>query len=194
MEEADFGLTESAFASIRGGQTAKPGEHFVRFYIDTVKDDVESMKQGQPKYKDVEMIEIRAPGNNSNVIVTECNDYYKNFFRVPYQAWKQTQNPESSHQGIPLSAFPLVSRSQVEELKHYGIFTVEHLANVADANLQHGYRSLREKAQLFLEAAAEMAPAMRLQTEVSQLKNEMEALKKRNEALEERIRLMEVEE
>jgi hypothetical protein len=186
-EEADFEMTQDAFGR---GPVAKRGEHFVRFFIEPIKDDVASNLEARPIYRDAEFIEIRAPGDGSNVIVSELNDYYKGFFREQYGAWKRDHSTEGQV-GTPLSAWPLISRAQVEELKFFRITTVEHLANLTDSNLQMGFRSLRDKAKLFLDAAAEMAPLSELQDRLDKQENEIEALRRHNDSLSAKIKELE---
>ena len=58
--------------------------------------------------------------------------------------------------GTPLEAWPVITRSQVEELKHFRVRTVEDLAALSDAATASGMglQSLKQKAKAFLEAAA----------------------------------------
>ena len=80
----------------------------------------------------------------------------------------------------PIEQWPLVSRSQAEELKGIKFRTVEDVANCSDQQLQRigmiagmSPHSFREKAKAFLNLANESA-------EISQREAELQALKEEN--------------
>jgi hypothetical protein len=89
----------------------------------------------------------------------------------------------------------LISKGQIEELRFFGVTTVEQLAAMADSTAQKfvGLTSIRQKALAYLDAAKGAAPIAKLQEqldakdlELTTLKNQMaEVLVRLNKADEE---------
>ena len=142
----------------------------VKFEIRPKVDSDASAKEGRPIYRDVEYINIRAPGSSDNVI-RPATHRDRNRFARHYQAFKaRTSNDDAEYvEGTLLAEWPTVSRSQVEELAFFGIKTVEQLANTSDANGQAfmGFNGLKRKANEWLKAAAQGVGLSELQTELA---------------------------
>jgi hypothetical protein len=83
-----------------------------------------------------------------------------------YAAFKRQE--EISPDGTPLEQWPILNRGQVLELKAVGIMTVEQCAHIPDNALHRlpmGARSLRDRAQAYLDDAASVALTERLNRE-----------------------------
>jgi len=165
MVEADYGLTQQAF----GGSEARyeeDGSLFVQFYTGAIQDKEASLKEGRPIFKDEEFIRIMVPGDKENVVERVVRDNDRQRFHARYQAWKK--NAEEEFQGTPLDKWNFISHAQVEELRYFGIRTVEQLAGVSDGNAQNfvGINRLRQKAQEYLAATKDDAPIAQLQVEI----------------------------
>ena len=152
----------------------------VTFYKRSVKQEDESLAAGRPIFKEFDFVRICVPGDNLTEIDTYAQESHKN--RFPRQ-WAHYQNRTAGHEeiiGTPIEQWPLISRSQADELKGIKFHTVEAVANCSDQQLQRigmiagmSPHSFREKAKAFLNLATESA-------EVSQREQELQALKEEN--------------
>ena len=152
----------------------------VTFYKRSVKQDDESNAAGRPIFKEFDFVRICVPGDNLTEIDTYANNSHK--ARFPRQ-WAHYQNQVAGQEqiiGTPIEQWPLVSRSQADELKGIKFRTVEDVANCSDQQLQRigmiagmSPHSFREKAKAFLNLASDSA-------EVAQREEELQALKEEN--------------
>lgn len=151
---------------------------YVKFYIRPVQDDAESAKAGRPIYKDREYVEIRTPGDQNNVIQRPVSDMDRQRFRGAYKAFKDGN--EEQIIGTPLTEVPWITRSQVEELVHLRIRTLEHLAAVNDGLSAKipGLYQLKDKAKAALATAEGQAPITELQKQLDEMRNHMESQQK----------------
>ncbi|KPK73368.1 MAG: hypothetical protein AMJ84_02370 [Acidithiobacillales bacterium SM23_46] len=158
----------------------------VKFFVDAVKDDVATAKEGRPIFKEVEMIDIRIPGSKDNIVVRPVRPKDIDRFPRHYAAFKQRTQGESVV-GTPLEQWPLLTKAQVEELKFFNIRTVEQLAGAPDSTGQKfmGFNGLKQKATDFIAAAQGSAPFIALREEnesmkltIQQMQDEMKDLRK----------------
>jgi hypothetical protein len=158
----------------------------VQFYVCPIQNKVESARAGRPIFEDVECIRIFTPGDRENVVDRPIWDEPLNphsdtvRFRQQYEAWKAGKGTEKL-QGTPLSAWGVLTRSQVEELAYFKVRTVEELANVSDGNLQklgHGYVAVRQQARDYLAVSADNAHLTRMRAELSERDNRLEVLER----------------
>lgn len=146
---------------------------FVKFYTRPVKNDAESDKEGRPIFKDREYIEIRTPGNATNVVQRPVTDLDRQRFRKQYRLFKEDR--EQMPAGTPLKEVPWITASQVEELLYLRIQTLEMLAEVNDDVCQRmpGMFKLRERAKKFVADAAGAAPLLAMQSQLEELQNKL---------------------
>ena len=152
----------------------------VTFYKKSVKQEDASNEAGRPIFKEFDFVRICVPGDNLTEIDTYAQESHKS--RFPRQ-WAHYQNQVAGKEeiiGTPIEQWPLVSRSQADELKGIKFYTVESVANCSDQQLQRigmiagmSPHNFREKAKQFLNLATESA-------EVSQREQELQALKEEN--------------
>lgn len=152
----------------------------VTFYKRSVKQDMASEEAGRPIFKEFDFIRIMVPGDNLSEIDTYAQESHKQ--RFP-RHWAHYQNQEGTNQnfeGTPIEQWPLVTRSQADELRGIKFPTVEAVANCSDQQLQRigmiagmSPHSFREKAKAFLNLATDSA-------EVAQREAELQALKEEN--------------
>jgi hypothetical protein len=104
-------------------------------------------------------------------------------FAQQYQQFKAEQ--EQKQAGFPLDQWFALSKSQVEELKYFRIFTVEQLAELPDSTGQKFpmFQSMKQKAQAFLEAMKAEAPFNKLQEKLDESNNKIAELQKQIEML-----------
>lgn len=160
---------------------------WVKFETRPMQNEAKSTEAGRPIFEDTEWIKIMVPGDRD----TEehpVNDHDRARFAKQYAAWKATGGSEQT--GTPLEAWPQITRSQVEELRFFKVFTVEQLSQVPDvlAAKFMGINALKAKAAAYLAAAEGDAPTVKLQAELSKRDEEIatlqRALKEQGDKLE----------
>lgn len=160
----------------------------VKFLIKPRLDEDESNKQGRPIYRDVEYVDIRVPGSPDNVC-RPATARDKERFPRHYAAFKNRVSDVEYVEGTLLAEWPMVNRSQVEELAFFGIKTVEQLAACSDANGQAlmGFNGLKQKANEWLAAAKEGAALLEMRAElkrrdaeIAELRGMVESMQKLN--------------
>lgn len=175
---ADEALMQIAEAQHAGRQSSGNEKLFVTFEMHPVRDEVKTAEAGHPVFEDVPFIRKVVPGDKNNIILRPANDYDKREFQKQWAAFRDGQSAQLT--GLPLKEWPAITRSEVENLAYFKVFTVEHLAELSDgAILQIGpVRHLVEKAKAFLAAAKEAAPAARLAEALKAKDNEIEVLRR----------------
>ena len=161
----------------------------VTFYKRSVKQEDESVAAGRPIFKEFDFVRICVPGDNLTEIDTYANESHK--ARFPRQ-WMHYQNQVGNEEkiiGTPIEQWPLVSRSQADELKGIKFRTVEDVANCSDQQLQRigmiagmSPHSFREKAKAFLNLASDSAEVAQREAELQALRTENDKIKAETEA------------
>lgn len=153
----------------------------VRFYKRAVQQEAETLAAGRPIYKEFDFVHICVAGDSLTEIDTYVTPQHKT--RFPIQ-WAQYQNRLGSDDqeivGTPLNEWPLVSKSQAEELRGMKFHTVEAIANASDQQLQRigmaagmSPYAFRDKAKAFLNRATTDAEADKREQEIAALKEEI---------------------
>lgn len=169
-------------------QTQQPGQPIVKFRMHPVLNEQKSWGikdnsgavikegEGRPIYDEEEFVTITIPGDRNDIIDRPVTDMDRKRFEPLYKAWKSGSGESSS--GTPLSAWPGISRSQVEELAFFSVRTVEELAEMADQHAQKfmGINQLRQRARDFLQAAKGNAHSEKLRAEVTEKDNRLATL------------------
>ena len=157
---------------------------YVEFYVEAIEDQEETVKQGRPIYRDVEMTSIRILGDNKTHVVRPVDlkgsgSAPPDNIRWPHQ-WAAFKSQQVVPQvGTPITEWPPCSKSQAMTLKTLNIHTVEALAQVSDTNLGNigmGARDLRDKAIAYLDQAKDGSGLVHLQEENKELRTKIEAL------------------
>ena len=145
----------------------------VRFYTKPRQDDVATLEQGRPVFKEREYIDIKIPGQRDGV-ARPATHADKLRFPRHYAAFKtRTDMPED---GTPLAEWPLIARSLVEELAFFNVKTVESLVDMSDNNAQKfpGINALKAKAVDWLSKASGDAVELRLRSELDEANTKLE--------------------
>jgi len=153
----------------------------VRFYKKSVQQEQESMDAGRPIYKDFDFVHICVAGDTLTEIDTYALQNHKT--RFPIQ-WANYMNRQGAYDeevvGTPISEWPLVSKSQAEELRAMKFQTVESIANASDQQLQRigmaagmSPYAFRDKAKAFLNLATTSAETDKREHEINALKEEL---------------------
>lgn len=160
-------------------QAEMDAQLLVKFYVKAVQDKEASLKEGRPIFKDVEYIDIRAPGSRDNV-ARPASPHDKSRFAKHYKAFKERTSDDEVVEGTLLAEWPLISRSQVEELGFFNVKTVEQLVNMSDANAQRfmGIHALKRKASEWLERVKVQQEADELAAELAKRDEEIAELRK----------------
>lgn len=138
----------------------------IQFYIEKVEDRTASLAAGRLIYKDEDRCRIMIPGQREDIrehildkerldVWRASTDPQHRDFLKQYELWKEGR--EIPVEGTPLEVSTFLSPAQIENLKAppFGIRTVEHLAQMSDAQLM-GIpmgMGLRDQAKRFVEAA-----------------------------------------
>jgi hypothetical protein len=153
----------------------------VRFYKKSVQQEQESIEAGRPIFKEFDFVHICVAGDTLTEIDTYALNSHKQ--RFPIQ-WANYMNRVGAHDeevvGTPLSEWPLVSKSQAEEMRAMKFHTVESIANASDQQLQRmgmaagmSPYAFRDKAKAFLNLATTAAETDKREHEINALKEEL---------------------
>lgn len=157
--------------------------------------EAKSLAAGRLICDDIEIVEIRSPGNKNTVVVQPATAVshwavdpqtggqirvtYAERFQRQYQQFKMQVAQTKS--GTPLSHAPFLTEGRRAELRALNIYTVEALATLDGQELKNlgiGGRDLKNAAMEYIEETKATAPS-------KQLVAELEALKAKNAVLEE---------
>lgn len=176
-------MREQQFYDINEG-TWTTGGVVARFYQRSVQDQAASEAAGRPIFKPVVYLEKRVPSDRLQTIDRPMRESDKMEHPEPWMRYEAGQNEKPD--GQPLSEWPRVTRTQVDELAYFKVRTVEELARVPDsAQTSLGpLFALRDKARAYLDNAASGA-------QEAKLKAERDELDAKNRALEERMAKLE---
>jgi len=161
----------------------------VTFYKRSMEQKDESIAAGRPIFKEFDFVRICVPGDALTEIDTYANNSHK--ARFPRQ-WMHYQNQVAGQEmiiGTPIEQWPLITRSQADELKGIKFRTVEDVANCSDQQLQRigmiagmSPHSFREKAKSFLNLASDSAETAQREEELQELRAENDKIKAETEA------------
>jgi len=153
----------------------------VRFYKRPVQQEAETLASGRPIYKEFDFVHICVAGDTLTEIDTYVLQSHKT--RFPIQ-WANYQNrigkDDQEVIGTPVAEWPLVSKSQAEELRAMRFYTVESIAGASDQQLQRmgmaagmSPYAFRDKAKSFLNLASDSAETDKRTQEINELKEEL---------------------
>lgn len=171
METADAELTSRAM------QQQAPDNTFAVFFKKARENKAKTAEEGRPIFDEVPYIRIMIPGDKDNIVERPVRENDKSRYHAQWAAFEA--NDEQFVSGTPLEAWPLVNRGQVEELKFFGITTVEQLADLSDSHAGKwaGVVTLKQKAKSFLAAAEGVQDTTRLERALEVRDNEISALR-----------------
>ena len=145
MQQAEFNHNDFA-------DTAEADKSLmVKFFYKERPDSAKSEELGRPVFKEVAYIELRVAGQRDVQACRPATVADKQRFPRHFDAFER--RVEAPTEGMPLSEWPQITRTQAEELAFLNVKTVEQMATVKDSNISNmmGGYSLREKAQKWLE-------------------------------------------
>lgn len=163
-----------------------------RFFKHTEPDPVETKKQGRPIYKEIDVCEIRFPGDRNRVSVFPAHDIstfgvdefgnsvpltYAQRFKEQYHAFINDEAQEQA--GTPLSELPFLTEAKRRELKALNVFTAEALAALDGPPLKAlgmNGRELKNQATAYIEKAKGSADVTAMAAENAALKARIEEM------------------
>jgi hypothetical protein len=153
----------------------------VRFYKRSVHQEQESMDAGRPIYKEFDFVHICVAGDSLTEIDTYALANHKTRFPIQWANYMNRQGANDEEVvGTPVAEWPLVSKSQAEELRAMKFHTVESIANASDQQLQRmgmaagmSPYAFRDKAKAFLNLATSAAETDKREGEINALKEEL---------------------
>ena len=153
----------------------------VRFYKRPVKQEDASVEAGRPIYKEFDFVHICVAGDTLTEIDTFALESHKQRFPLHWAAYQNKLGADDQgYEGTPLTEWPLVSKSQAEELRAMKFHTVEAVANASDQQLQRigmaagmSPYAFRDKAKAFLNLATSTAESDKREQEINNLKEEL---------------------
>ena len=161
----------------------------VEFYTEAVQNNFQSSQEGRPIYEDCVFVRIQTPGDTRTTINRKATDQDKSRFPKSWAAFEK--GLEEVTEGTPLAQWPAVSTSQVKELQHVHVRTVEQLASLSDGGIQKmgpGYQRLRSDAQNWLKAAQGDAASTEVMRENETLREQNALLTEQIEALKAQLK------
>jgi hypothetical protein len=153
---------------------------WVQFSMKPIQNNFRSQEAGRPIFEDQLWIEIRVPGNALTIIERPALEEDKRRFPRQWAWFEKTHGTDGQNVGTPLSQWPLLRPSQVEEMRALKFYTVEQVAFASDqqvgtVGMIGGMNplALRERAKLFLESAKDTALAVKQADEIKRRDEEM---------------------
>lgn len=142
------------------GATNPDARLAVMFYKKAVKNEFETQAQGRPIFMDMDYVKISVPGDTTTEIDQPVRDDHKRRFPLHWAHYQNMTQGDAKEVGTPLSQWPRLTISQVEELRALKFYTVEAVASASDQNIQRigmiagmSPYAFREHAQRFLKVA-----------------------------------------
>ena len=158
-----------------------------------------SAAEGRPIFDDVEVCEVRVPGSrNWTPYPAHAHSHWRvdpftgeqtsitNAERFPHQYRQFQAQVQQTKSGTPLDYATFLTEGQRAGLRGQNIYTVEQLAAIDGQELKNlgpNGRDQKNRADEYLAAARENAPATQLQAELEALRAKNMALAEDNEAL-----------
>lgn len=126
----------------------------VKFRIHPELSQYKSKLAGVPVYDDIEVIEVRIPGEKEPVVVA-ATEWHKRRFPAQYEAFKK--GVDQSQSGTPLDLLFPASPSTVKQLQSFHIYSIQQLAAISDSaksQIPMG-QSLVDRAKDYLRRAGD---------------------------------------
>ena len=156
----------------------------VKFYTKEVQNPVKTIEQNRPIFEEKVFIKIAVPGDQYSEIDTYAHDEHKQRFPIQWASFLNRQGEEQNYSGTSLKEWPLITKSQAEELRGLKFHTVESIAMATDQAIQKigmlagmSPYTFREKAQSFIKMAKEGADVNAREAELNALREENAKIK-----------------
>ena len=157
------------------------------FYKTAIKNEAKSAEAGRPIFDERDMIRILTPGSK-DTFEGDATEEYRARFPQQWARYKANQD-QMNLGGTPINSLPWLSIGQIAELKALNVHTVEQLAGMSDSMSQKfmGHHQMKQRAQAFLDAAADSAPLMKMEAELNKRDDVIAELRRANELMAQRL-------
>ena len=167
----------------------------LRFFTEAVELPGKSIEEGRAVYVDRDMVAITNPGARDEV-VRRAEDKAKQdqYVAWAYDQWKKTKAQPTD--GTPLDMVPFLKPSQIKELQHINVMSLENLAGMSDVQAQRAGingAELVRKAKAYLQSAKDSAIVMKLESQLTDLRRDNDALKEQIRQINARFEAMNVQ-
>lgn len=147
-----------------------PDSMNVLFYLRPVKNEVASKEQNRPIHTNIDFIRMQVPGESSTVIDRPAREDDKQRFPDKWNRYihDKTQVPE----GTPIELLYVNNPAMGENMKAFGVFTVEQCANLsahAMTSIGMGAQEAQTKARAYLESATKGSNFLKLERDFKEL-------------------------
>ncbi len=155
----------------------------VMFYRDTIKNEQKSIEAGRPIFDEIDLIKIITPGSRDS-FVGDATPQYQERFPQQWSRYRQGKD-QALGSGTPLNQLPWMTEGQIAEFNAVGCRTVEQLVGMSDALSQKfmGHHQIKQRAQAYLDAAAGVAPTLKLQAELEKRDSQIANLQSQIDAM-----------
>lgn len=173
METADFNVHD-----FDAGNNAGDAKLSLRFFTKAKQDAELTQAEGRPIFKEVEYIQVMIPGDRNQINIHPVTNQDRARFTKQYEHWKQNKNNDTVV-GTPLEAWNILTLSQIEEYRYFGIRTIEQMADLRDdvCGKITGATILKQKAQVFMAILKDEAPMKKVQVELDKRDNELATMR-----------------
>lgn len=168
----------------------KKQQPVITFASHSMLNEGESSRKGRPIFDDLEVCEIRYPGDlkcwavfpahEAEPNATRENGHIITYAQVHNEQYLKFKNGlQQTVTGTPLSEAPFLSEGKRRELRALNIHTIEQLAGLDGSNLKTlgiGGREWKNQAQAFLDAAAGTADVTGMAAQIAQLQETVRTL------------------
>jgi hypothetical protein len=175
LSQADAEIHQIAQLQMEGGRSSNAPP--ATFVTEATLDEAKTKAKGAPVYVDVDIIEIRIGRDSIRRPVT---DQDKRTYAAQYLAFKRLDSQEAV-EGFPLSQWAAIpGKAIVKEFAHYGIRTVEQLAEATESTLHliGPHMALRQLARDWVADAKQQGPLIKMRAENEELRNRLVALER----------------
>lgn len=169
------------------GRYSEDKKLFVQFYSRPVQDNIATNEKKRPIFVDADFVKIMVPGDKRTVIDRMASDEDKQRFPQHFARYKAGQAEQTV--GTPLDMLPGMTAGKVEEYKHFGIKTVEMLAEASDSVGQQFMQFQADKSRakgylaLAKDDAAIKAIDEKFEKENAALREQLDSMQKRFDVL-----------
>ena len=157
------------------------------FFYRPIPNKIKSEEAGRTIHDQVAWVEIIVAGDRNSKVSRKVRPL-EDQARWPAQYAAFKNGDKMPLQGTPLEQWSQLGVDQVADLKSLGILTVDMLAKLSDDQVQNyglGGHQLREKAQAFIETAADQAVPQHLASENERLREDNISLTSQLESMQE---------
>lgn len=177
----DWGNADRSYGQVKFGDDS---QQVVMFYTRSVFNSAKSAQVGARQYENQTWVKMHPPGERLNVIDRPVSDHDKR--RFPHQWNMFLQNKTQVPEGTPIDLLFPNNPAVADNLKAFGVHTIQQCANLSDNAMQTigmGSTEWKNMATKYLESASSGTAFLKLQSEVQQKEQQIRILQRQFEQL-----------